>query len=292
MVDLPLMQAMLAALPARSGAASGRRRRPAAADRPGAGAGRPDRLGPPAGRAADRDLPPGRGQPDRAERPSRQSRADAGAGSGGRAAVRLAIKARGPEDGARLLELVTERIPNGSASIRWRRHPGPVPDQPRRARRAPSQPDAAGGAQSPTPDRLEHHGVSFALGDKVMQLENDYDREVYNGDRPGAADRPRAEPGQDRDRRPPAGYACRERAGRAGAGVRDHRAQGAGLRYLGGRCRSRRHYAAVLRRNWSIPRSPRASALVLVVEGNALELAIAQRPEPRRWSRLRELLRA
>jgi hypothetical protein len=29
---------------------------------------------------------------------------------------------------------------------------------------------------------------------------------------------------------------------------------------------------------------------VLVVEGNALELAIAGRPEPRRWSRLRELL--
>ena len=81
MVDLPLMQAMLAALPTGSGAASGRRRRPAAADRPGAGAGRPDRLGPPARRAADRDLPPGCSQPDRAERPSRQSRADAGAGS-------------------------------------------------------------------------------------------------------------------------------------------------------------------------------------------------------------------
>ena len=81
MVDLPLMQAMLAALPTGGGAASGRRRRPAAADRPGAGPGRPDRLGAPAGRPADRDLPPGRGQPDRAERPSRQPRADAGARS-------------------------------------------------------------------------------------------------------------------------------------------------------------------------------------------------------------------
>ena len=36
----------------------------------------------------------------------------------------------------------------------------------------------------------------------------------------------------------------------------------------------------------------RRSLVVLVVESNALELAIAGRPEPRRWSKLRELLSA
>jgi hypothetical protein len=32
--------------------------------------------------------------------------------------------------------------------------------------------------------------------------------------------------------------------------------------------------------------------VILVVESNALEVAIAGRPEPRRWSRLRDLLSA
>ncbi len=32
------------------------------------------------------------------------------------------------------------------------------------------------------PDRVERHGWTFAKGDKVMQVENDYDKEVYNGD--------------------------------------------------------------------------------------------------------------
>jgi exodeoxyribonuclease V alpha subunit len=31
-------------------------------------------------------------------------------------------------------------------------------------------------------DRIERFGSSFAAGDKVMQTENDYDREVFNGD--------------------------------------------------------------------------------------------------------------
>jgi exodeoxyribonuclease V alpha subunit len=30
--------------------------------------------------------------------------------------------------------------------------------------------------------RLERFGSAFAPGDKVMQIENDYDKEVYNGD--------------------------------------------------------------------------------------------------------------
>jgi exodeoxyribonuclease V alpha subunit len=30
--------------------------------------------------------------------------------------------------------------------------------------------------------KIERFGWTFAPGDKVMQIENDYDREVYNGD--------------------------------------------------------------------------------------------------------------
>ena len=42
---------------------------------------------------------------------------------------------------------------------------------------------AAEGAQSATAQpRLERFGWTFAPGDKVMQIENDYDKEVYNGD--------------------------------------------------------------------------------------------------------------
>ena len=32
------------------------------------------------------------------------------------------------------------------------------------------------------PRRVECFGWIFAMGDKVMQVENDYDKEVYNGD--------------------------------------------------------------------------------------------------------------
>ena len=38
-------------------------------------------------------------------------------------------------------------------------------------------------ALNPTGDRkVERFGWTFAPGDKVMQIENDYDKEVYNGD--------------------------------------------------------------------------------------------------------------
>ena len=38
-------------------------------------------------------------------------------------------------------------------------------------------------AINPAGDRkIERFGWTFACGDKVMQIENDYDKEVYNGD--------------------------------------------------------------------------------------------------------------
>ncbi|HVY31629.1 MAG TPA: ATP-dependent RecD-like DNA helicase [Polyangiaceae bacterium] len=37
-------------------------------------------------------------------------------------------------------------------------------------------------ALNPRGPAVEHHGQTFRVGDKVLQLKNDYDREVYNGD--------------------------------------------------------------------------------------------------------------
>jgi len=42
---------------------------------------------------------------------------------------------------------------------------------------------SAQAALNPASDRkVERFGWTFAPGDKVMQIENDYDKEVYNGD--------------------------------------------------------------------------------------------------------------
>ena len=94
------------------------------------------------------------------------------------------VSCRDPEDGvAKIVEIVKDRIP---ARFRPRpdpRHPGPVPDEPRRP----------GGARSlnlelqrvlnpPGDDAIQRFGWTFGAGDKVMQVENDYDKEVYNGD--------------------------------------------------------------------------------------------------------------
>jgi exodeoxyribonuclease V alpha subunit len=56
-----------------------------------------------------------------------------------------------------------------------------VPDEPRRPWRPLTQYRTAKGAE-PAEIRVERFGWTFCPGDKVMQIENDYDKEVYNGD--------------------------------------------------------------------------------------------------------------
>ena len=295
MVDLPLMQAKYRRPAARSGAASGRRRRPAAADRPGAGAGRPDRLGPPARRAADRNLPPGRSQPDRAERPPGQSRADA------RCWIALdksglsdfyAIKARRAR-GRRppRAQADSSAFPSNWVARFW--PPTSAVCQPTaaglarvisiRCCRRPSTPIC--------PTGFEHHGVSFALGDKVMQAGKRLRaRGVQRRPRPGAAHRPRAGPGWrfEIDGRPLSCAVSELDALAPAYATTVHKAQGSEypVIVLGlGRRRGR-----MLRRNLVYTAITRAERwCVLVVEGDSGGWAIAERPEPRRWSRLREL---
>ena len=62
------------------------------------------------------------------------------------------------------------------------RHPGALPHESRRRRRAFAQHRIAGGVEPAGERKVERFGWAFAPGDKVMQIENDYDKEVYNGD--------------------------------------------------------------------------------------------------------------
>ena len=103
------------------------------------------------------------------------------------------------------------------------RHPGAVPDEPRR-RWARSLNIELQAALNPAGERkVERFGWTFAPGDKVMQIENDYDKEVYNGDI-GFVDDVDPEEGEltaSFDGR--AGHLRLRRTRRAGAGIcRDH----------------------------------------------------------------------
>jgi exodeoxyribonuclease V alpha subunit len=205
-----------------------------------------------------------------------------------------AIKARDPADGARLvLELVRERIPGrfGFDRIEDVQVLCPTNRGELGARHLNETLQAALNPQAA--DRLERRGVVFATGDKIMQLENDYEREVYNGDlgRVVAIDRAKGQLLVNIDGRPHAyGFGELDRLMPAYA-TTVHKAQGS--EYPVVVLPLARQHGRMLRRNLVYTAITRARRLVvLVVEGNALELAIEGRPEPRRWSRLLELLQA
>jgi exodeoxyribonuclease V alpha subunit len=205
-----------------------------------------------------------------------------------------AIRARTPEEGAgTVLELVTERIPArfGADPLADIQVLCPVNRGELGARHLNQTLQAA---LNPTPaDRVERQGVTYALGDRVMQLENDYDREVYNGDlgRIVAIDQAQALLTVEIDGRSLSyGFGELDRLVPAYA-ITVHKAQGS--EYPVVVLPLARHHGRMLRRNLVYTAVTRAKRLViLVVEGNALEIAIAGRPEPRRWSRLRDLLSA
>ncbi len=204
-----------------------------------------------------------------------------------------AIKARDPEDGARLvLELVTERIPArfGMDPISDIQVLCPTNRGKLGARHLNESLQAA--LNPNAVDRVERRGVTFALGDKIMQLENDYEREVYNGDLGRVV---RIEHAESRliaeiDGRPQSyGFGELDRLMPAYA-ITVHKAQGS--EYPAVVLPLARQHGRMLRRNLVYTAITRARRLVvLVVESGALGLAIAGRGEPRRWSKLRAWLR-
>ncbi len=205
-----------------------------------------------------------------------------------------AIRARDAEDGARtLLELVTERIPArfGADPIADVQVLCPTNRGHLGARVLNEMLQAA--LNGHAPDRIERQGTTFALGDKVMQLENDYEREVYNGDlgRVVGIDREQATLSVEIDGRVLTyAFAELDRLTPAYA-ITVHKAQGS--EYPVVVLPLVRQHGRMLRRNLVYTAITRARRLVvLVAESGALELAVAGRPEPRRWSMLRALLAA
>ena len=203
-----------------------------------------------------------------------------------------AIRARDPEDGARIvLDLASERIPGrfGVDAVNDIQVLCPTNRGTLGARHLNELLQQA--LNPDPPQRIERQGVTFAQGDKVMQLENDYEREVYNGDlgRVVGIDQGEGRLSVEIDGRLLSyGFGELDRLVPAYA-ITVHKAQGS--EYPVVVLPLAAQHGRMLRRNLVYTAITRAKRLVVVVaEPGALELAVAERPEPRRWSKLRELL--
>ena len=206
---------------------------------PGDGAARRDRLGRGADGATDRDLPSGGGEPDRHQRPPHPRRRPArawarapAAGPGADTRDFFFIEEDDPAQAAAIVrDLVAVRLPRRyglqphEIQVLSPMHRGELGagnlNQLLQEALTAGAPTGSAGA------RL------FRVGDKVMQVRNDYDKEVWNGDI-GHIERS-GRRGRDRGgslRRPRGGLRAR-RARRARPGLRGDRAQVAGLRVPG-----------------------------------------------------------
>ncbi|MEO1090763.1 MAG: ATP-dependent RecD-like DNA helicase [Pseudomonadota bacterium] len=152
--------------------------------------------------------------------------------------------------------------------------------------------DALRARLNPAPaDSVVRGERSFAVGDRVMQTENDYDRDVYNGDlgRLVAIDRQQRTLSVDFDDRS-LGYGFDELdALQPAYAVTVHKAQGS--EYPAVVVVLARQHGRLLRRDLVYTALTRARRLaVLLVEGDALARAVAARSAGRRVTRLRNLL--
>ena len=139
--------------------------------------------------------------------------------------------------------------------------------------------------------KVERFGWTFAPGDKVMQIENDYDKEVYNGDI-----------GYIDDVDPDTGELTADFDGRAvtyGFGELDtlvpayaatiHKSQGS--EYPAVVIPVLTQHYVMLQRNLLYTGVTRARKLVvLVAQPKAVAIAVKGQQERRRWSKLREWL--
>lgn len=203
-----------------------------------------------------------------------------------------AIRARSAEDGADLVvELVQNRIPTrfgvdpvGDIQVLCPTNRGTLGARPLNERlQQVLNPNA--------PASVGHHGVLYQVGDKIMQLENDYEREVYNGDLgrlTGIDERERQVEVEIDGRKLVYAFTELDRLAPAYA-ITVHKAQGS--EYPVVVLPLVRQHGRMLKRNLVYTAITRAKRLVvLVAEPGALEIAVSGRPEPRRWSRLRQLL--
>jgi exodeoxyribonuclease V alpha subunit len=93
------------------------------------------------------------------------------------------VEAKNPDDGAaKVVEIVRDRIPRrfGLDPVRDVQVLCPMQRGALGARAL--NVDLQNALNPHPPARIEKFGSTFAAGDKVMQIENDYEREVFNGD--------------------------------------------------------------------------------------------------------------
>ena len=136
-----------------------------------------------AGSAPHRNVPAGRAKPHHHQRPSHQPGFDPRSQPARKRERLLFVQADDPETAVgRIIELVKTRIPKrfGLDPIRDIQVLCPMNRGGVGARSLNIELQAA---LNPAGNRkVERFGWAFAPGDKVMQIENDYDKEVYNGD--------------------------------------------------------------------------------------------------------------
>jgi exodeoxyribonuclease V alpha subunit len=141
--------------------------------------------------------------------------------------------------------------------------------------------------------KVERFGSTFAPGDKVMQIENDYDKDVYNGDLGfvTAIDPDAGEMTVDFDGRPVLyDFSDLDRLVLAYA-TTIHKAQGS--EYPAVVIPLATQHYPMLQRNLLYTAVTRGRRLVVIVgQPKALAMAVAGRQARRRWTRLRECLAA
>ena len=202
------------------------------------------------------------------------------------------VEAAEPEDGARkLLQIVKQRIPErfGLDPVRDIQVLCPMN---RGALGARSLNVELQKLLNPARDpRVERFGYTYSVGDKVMQVENDYDKDVYNGDLGFVAsiDPDLREMAIDFDGRPVM-YSFDEldRVVLAYA-TTIHKAQGS--EYPAVVVPITTEHYLMLRRNLVYTGVTRGKKLVVLVgQRRALAIAVKGKQTRRRWSRLREWL--
>ncbi len=150
-----------------------------------------------------------------------------------------------------------------------------------------------GALNPPGEQKLERFGWSFVPGDKVMQVENDYDRDVYNGDigRIESLDLEEGTIEVDFDGRK-VDYALRDLDMLVPAfATTIHKSQGSEYPAVVVPLMDR-HFV-MLQRNLLYTAITRGKRLVVLVgQRSAVRRAVQTSTQSRRWSKLRELLQA
>ncbi|MPY87105.1 MAG: ATP-dependent RecD-like DNA helicase [Luteitalea sp.] len=143
----------------------------------------------------------------------------------------------------------------------------------------------------PGPDAIERFGYTFGVGDKVMQIENDYDKDVYNGDLGVvvSVDRTASDILVDFDgRRVTYEFGELDRLVLAYA-TTIHKAQGS--EYPAVVIPLTTQHYLMLRRNLLYTGITRGRKLVVLIgQVRALAIAVKGTQAKRRWSKLREWL--